>query len=114
MSRLIDADRLIKYLLERFGPSQDSTVWFLYGLIAEQPSVEQDNWIPCSERLPEKCEMIIFQCKNGDMFVGKFKGLDSYNKEIWSTYGAKGRVMNGRKGMAWQPLPQPYKEVDSE
>lgn len=83
-----------------------------YEDLEEQGKLTELQWIPCSERLPNKGEMILFQCKNGDMFVGKYKGLDSYNKEIWSTYGAKGRVMNGRKGIAWISLPEPFKEVD--
>ena len=114
MSRLIDAVKLMQDFTIRQGEIPYNV---FYGVIKDtvdkQATAEKENgWIPCSERLPNKGEMILFQCKNGDMFVGKYKGLDSYNKEIWSTYGAKGRVMNGRKGIAWISLPEPFKEAD--
>lgn len=105
MSRLIDADKFKKYLLEKFGPSQDSTVLFLYGLIAEQPTVEQDNWISCSDRLPDDYVNVLTCDKKGNMHI--FSHCKGYEYPFCIPPDHTRYYMP----VAWQPLPQKYKGI---
>lgn len=62
----------------------------------------QDDWIPCSERLPEDCEFVMVSLGNGynDIAVDhRTRGGD--NAQYW--YDWEGYVT------AWKPLPTPYK-----
>lgn len=118
MSRLIDANKFEKYLLEKFGPGGDSFVWFLYGLIAEQPTVKQDNWIPCSDGLPDKEKDVRVQLSNGLVFQG-FIDDNGWNLGCSSLMCLPINCVDTLeteelKVIAWQPLPQPYKEADSK
>ena len=98
-----------------------------------QDDLEQDEkengWIPVSERLPEfkksailgswdyyETEKVFAQTKRGEMFVAwchktvytSKKFSDEY---LWYTQGTGGRKMRVMsKVIAWQPLPEPYKE----
>ncbi|WP_310603585.1 DUF551 domain-containing protein [Anaerosporobacter sp.] len=108
--RLIDTDKFEKYLLEKFGPSQDSTVLFLYGLIAEQPTVEQDNWISCSERLPSNKQQVIV-CDNIATWVCNFEEEHGFCTPY---FGGTFNYRIYEHVIAWQPLPEPYKGVGSK
>ena len=67
-----------------------------------------DGWIPCSERLPEEDGKYIVTIKNltghwimkKDVFVCNYWDNDFHFKD-WED----------NEVIAWQPLPQPYKEV---
>jgi hypothetical protein len=77
-----------------------------------------NGWIPCSERIPNKDEynkndgrFIVsdgnktYQCLF-DVYDGEFKKLE---------YNRKGTYMEYLDNLviAWQPLPEPYSEVNS-
>ena len=67
----------------------------------------QDDWIPVSERLPEELEeVLVCVTHNGESKMAVSCRRD-YN--YWDCWG---RDIIGE--MAWQPLPAPYKESDSE
>jgi hypothetical protein len=59
----------------------------------------EQRWIPVSERLPEK---------NGDYLVTGRKGAVSKRKYD------NGRWYGGWDVLAWQTLPEPYKEEGDE
>ena len=63
------------------------------------------DWIPCSERLPERCVTVLVQ-DNEKILLGF---CDTDNK--W--YGIYGSMVLG-KVKAWQPLPEPYKPQEEE
>ena len=58
------------------------------------------GWIPCSERLPEGNERVIACFAHGTVtelsfYDGLFHGIYDYNTNVI---------------IAWQPLPEPYKQ----
>ena len=72
-------------------------------IIDEQP--QANEWIPCSERLPEKPKF----CDKGYLVQEK------HVREPFSAYwdGSKWFDIDGEvidEILAWQPLPEPYKE----
>ena len=72
------------------------------------PSVtpQPTRWIPCSERMPEDEQEILFSTKTGRVHSGKYHDDDSANQ--WYSHRDKCRAWNNVV-TAWMPLPQPYK-----
>ena len=69
-------------------------------------------WIPCSERLPENEQEILFSTKMGRVHSGKYHDDDSAN--LWYSHRDKCRAWNNVV-TAWMPLPEPYKaETEDE
>ena len=66
-----------------------------------------NGWIPCNERLPE--EYTVLCCdKYGEMIVGH-----PYFDEVSNTnYSAESDNEMMYNCVAWQPLPEPFKERD--
>lgn len=71
------------------------------------PSAQQ--WIPCSERLPEGDHHVVLICrKNGSVGEGCYHGIiGEWSQFRWNINGIKDVV-------AWMPLPKPYKEESDE
>lgn len=61
-------------------------------------ALEQTEWIPVTERLPELGQMVLVTYADGDVETNERMTLK--NLEVWK-YG--GNVV------AWMPLPIPYK-----
>ena len=74
---------------------------------ATDTNVGTNGWIPCSERLPE--EYTVLCCdKYGEMIVGH-----PYFDEVSNTnYSSESDNEMMYNCIAWQPLPEPYKESD--
>ena len=70
----------------------------------KQTEAEYNNgWIPCGSRLPEKNQRCLIQY-NGSMTGYKdYIDVDIYNGERFEFFGITGVI-------AWQPLPEEYKE----
>jgi len=98
--------------------------------IENLPSAQpEQQWIPCSERLPEDIRPVIVTWKNTDpksyyqYIVGKhFTGTACYKNGKWYWYSSTTEDMLAEYGrydseefdeaiecIAWMPLPEPYK-----
>lgn len=134
MSRLIDAEKLVKYYRDEYhgGYSEIQLAPYeVVNIIEEQSTVDsKDNWIPCSEGLP----------KERDSIFAKFKGTSTWNNAMFEKTSDDVNVTiefpNGermtrtmhttdgkwnlnfrsidQKIVAWQPLPDPFKVADSK
>ena len=76
-------------------------------IVQEVAEEYNGGWIPCSERLPE--EYTVLCCdKYGEMIVGH-----PYFDEVSDTnYSAESDNEMMYNCVAWQPLPEPFKESD--
>lgn len=73
--------------------------------IEQLPSAQPEpQWIPCSERLPEK--PVLCCSKVGTMIIG----LPVPNTMSVTGYNADGDVCLMPNCVAWMPLPEPYAE----
>ena len=66
------------------------------------------EWIPVSERLPEKGTVVLITNCINHVRCGQFRGLDGRNEE-WIWKGNTIEIVS-----AWMPLPKPYKEQEHE
>lgn len=62
---------------------------------------EGSQWIPCSERLPEKYRTYIVTVETGAVFEYDYSNLTIHNGK-WSYCR--------REILAWMPMPEPYKK----
>lgn len=65
----------------------------------------KQEWIPCSERLPEKNGVYLVTGENGHVFEYDYSDFTTHN-EKWSFMGIN--------VIAWMPLPDPYREEASK
>ena len=72
------------------------------------PSTDRpQEWIPCSERLPEIGQKVLASTKK-TVFTQVFKGYHS-DPKIWAWENNRVKRIE-----AWQPLPKPWKGADDE
>lgn len=137
--RLIDADELKRNVLkwippdpcgreEKEFPFETDICVSMIMEIDEAPTiVPEQDWIPCSERMPEERKWIgtkhfgttisnevyvTFEAPDGQRFVdhisfqnGKLSRSDAEKMRVW---------YKGAKPIAWQPFPEPYKGDSNE
>lgn len=104
---MIDEEKLIERIKQE--PTDGMYTHEIIEAIEEQPKI--GVWIPCSERLPEKEVPVLCQWnkRNGLDTEVYYNILHVDDDGGWSAdYG----MPNGEV-VAWQPLPEPYKEVTS-
>lgn len=101
---MIDEKKLLENLIPLLNEHGD--MYFagrIIGMIDSQPKIGE--WIPCSERLPEKDgKYLVTYCDDlvenyvitRNYYNGRFEPMP-YSEEH-----------TGRKSLAWQPLPEPY------
>ena len=70
---------------------------FSYGMEADIPQ----EWIPCSERLPNEKEVVLITNDKGNVRFGQFRGTHG-KYWIW-----KNNTLE--TVLAWMPLPEPWK-----
>ena len=63
---------------------------------------EQHGWIPCKERLPDISKSVLICDIEGDIYLGHRTRYGDYYPDFYDD-----RIKNV---VAWQPLPEPYKE----
>ena len=63
-----------------------------------------NDWIPCSERLPKYGEVVMCYCTNSGITISciTHKGVKPSKSVRFGQHSV----------IAWQPLPEPYKERD--
>ena len=97
---------------ESFGMCDDyvSVGWIKE--IIRSHMLENDDWVPVEERLPEDCEEIVLVQVSGKMaeniwFDNAFELATYVNGEGWILENYP--EWENPKVITWQPLPEPYK-----
>ena len=91
--------------------SAEHQAWYkaedIYDALEAVPSADRpQEWILCSERLPESDYMCLVSCKTK-------KGVKSVNRAYYSDgYWHGSGSMSGVE--AWMPLPKPWKGADDD
>ena len=83
-------------------------VLFAKDIVKEVAKEYNGGWIACSERLPEPIRPVLVTLKNW-MNDKCFVRVGRFHTDHWKT--DEGIVENSVV-IAWQPLPEPYKERD--
>ena len=73
-------------------------------IVKEVAEEHNGGWIPCSERLPEYGEVVMCSCTNSGITISciTHKGVKPSKSVRFGQHSV----------IAWQPLPEPYKECD--
>ena len=92
--------------------THDKTCRFIADvLLSALPSAEAvQGWIPCSERLPDVGENVLFTT---DIYGGYVAEGDRRADGKWWQYRWNSLLQN-EDVVAWMPLPTPYKGGDDE
>ena len=113
--RIVDADAMMERLEE--WNTNDKTDKALYNFainrINEQPTIESEQqWIPCSERLPERPYQMLVYAMNTHFSIAKYKevrkGINEY-VYTWVTDNAFDVPHEVKNVIAWMPLPPVYR-----
>ena len=76
------------------------------------PSADaSQGWIPCSERLPKKGEVVLITNGKGNVRCGQYRSEHDVRGETHYWWW-KGKTIESV--LAWQPLPTPYKGGGAE
>ena len=109
-------EKLIKQLEERieenhgweddeFFDGQSNAFEWTIEIIKELAKEYNNGWISCSERLPDSSGDVIIMTRSSIVGVGSF----FENTKWWvQWYSGGGMAVDV---IAWQPLPEPYKEL---
>ncbi len=108
MGRLIDETDIENAL--KVNPCWRTASEFMR-LIHGLPSAQQ--WIPCSERLPETLTRVLVCLEDGFVCIAYLKENYQIKDKKWLIYGADPHI-GGHNIIAWQPLPEAYKEVQDD
>lgn len=119
--RLIDADALIRELNDRKIGCRADINKIICGMTVYEPATVQPQWIPVTERLPEKLVPVLIQHTYME-WAGISIGYIT-SDDYWEWFGyfmgddmlhhppGDGLICPGSKYVtAWMPLPEPYKE----
>ena len=80
--------------------------------IVKEVAEEYNNvWIPCSERLPEEPEEGLTDLDECDEYIAMIENADIPTALNYAGNGEWYRDGEFYKVIAWQPLPEPYKET---
>lgn len=118
---MIDEKKLIEFIEKRkmhmipdpYG-YHPVTVENVLNLLNKFPKINQ--WIPCSERLPEcelgyETEAVLFQLESGSIEVGYYGTGGKFRDRYFRPYRDHMDGFDAKNVIAWMPLPEPYKET---
>lgn len=94
----------LEFIIEQLGGAFDED--FQKKLIERMsllPSAQQ--WIPCSERLPEAGQVVLVYGKKGGIYTAIYNKPEPEWKCGWWKLNSKSHKC---KPDAWMPLPKPY------
>lgn len=73
--------------------------------VTELSSTQPQQWIPVTERLPERGKTIMCCNKHGSVFTSALTFLQIHeNRSVYACFGQHHGII------AWMPLPEPYRE----
>ena len=100
-----------------------SSIWLRWGtgdandlkdmlMLAFQDLPSAQRWIPCSERLPDDDMLMLVNYIDNrpeamDIWIGWHE-----MENVWYIDGEAHSRKYGNEVIAWQPLPEPYKESE--
>ena len=111
MDDLISRRAAIRWVKTECNPYGKPTLDFESGkkvieYLEQMPSADKSQeWIPCSERLPEKAGHHLCSFKEANRIDNIYVGLAYWTGSRW--YGYLANEIN-----AWMPLPKPWKGTD--
>ena len=106
MEDLIKRSDAIEVVCE-LVPIRDDAVEIADALRAIPSADRPQEWIPCSERLPNENEWVLCSCNNGfAISILKLKG------KVW--HKTESIEYLPKFVNAWMPLPKPWKGADDE
>lgn len=93
---------------------REQTTGLIIEIVNELAEKYNNGWIPCSERLPERNEVVLCWVTSTTIASGSTYIIGSCDHGFWflQTYeiGHHHFPVKDYKVIAWQPLPAPYKE----
>lgn len=115
MSKLIDANALEKdgWIMYRIVQVDEKTMSYQTKKPTDFPTIEPEpQWIPCSERLPEKYIGEWLCCTDdGNIMILPYDTPGDGSKEcVFYAWDDNGYFYQTFDVTAWMPLPKPYKE----
>ena len=111
--RPIDADALTEKCGDWYVEegTEEGFIGTLGQLLSVQPETNcseiPNNWIPCSERLPQQGQEVICQCRANIIKVLKLDANGDWYQDAEHCY-------MGGFVIAWMPLPEPYRACDEQ
>lgn len=111
---MIDEKKLLEKIDNNVPDLTSDQIYKIAEVIVKQPKLNE--WIPCSERLPE-CEWgyetkaLMYQMKDtGTIEVGYYGEGGRMRDRYFRTYRDSQEGVDVSAVIAWQPLPEPYRE----
>ena len=106
--RLIDANALIRTACEKFYTTNYYS--HILEMIDNAPTIEpKQEWIPCSERLPEPYSGIYLCCgKDGTLMILNYDSLGNGDYTVAFYYTDDDGYAVTPNVIAWMPLPPAY------
>ena len=104
--RLIDANALIRTACEKFYTTNYYS--HILEMIDNAPTIEpKQEWIPCSERLPEYRETVLISTYWGVRIADRDSVKEDGTDDFWHMF-LEDATAKPMYVYAWQPLPEPY------
>ena len=77
-------------------------------IVQEVAEEYNGGWIPCSERLPDIEADVLLTLRSLDIYTGFRANADGY----FHVHGTDNKYIPFENVIAWQQLPEPFKERD--